>query len=76
MVIEMRPVPLGGNYEKGMVPRMREPSSSEKSAGTDRELQKLRRECASRLVADRAEKDQHRWSLPTCYTSEHKSWPC
>ena len=77
MVIEMRPMPLGGNYEKGMVPSPWEPpSSSEKSAGTDRELQKLRGECTSRLVSDRAEKDQHRWSLPTCYTSEPKSCPC
>lgn len=77
MVIEMRPMPLGGNYEKGMVPSPWEPpSSSEKSAGTDRELQKLRGEYTSRLVSDRAEKGQHRWSLSTCYTSEPKSCPC
>lgn len=36
MVIEMRPVPLGGNWEKGTVPSSWEPpSSSGKSAGTE-----------------------------------------
>ena len=69
-------LPLGGSCERRKIPSPWEPPSpAGSSAGTDRELQKLR-EYSIRLAAGRTERNQHRWSLPRCYTSQPETAAC
>lgn len=69
-------VPLGGSCERRKIPLLWEPPSlAGSSAGTDGELQKLR-ECSIQLEAGRTERNQHRWSLPRCYTSQPQTPAC
>ena len=70
----MGPAPLGGSCEREKVPSPWEPHSpAGRSEGTDRELQRLRRECSSRFAAGRRERDQDRQSLPPHCTSQPKT---
>ena len=58
-------MPLLGSYERGKVPLpLGAPSPAGKSAGTERELQRLREEHSSWHAAGRKERDQHRESMP------------
>ena len=55
--IRMGPAPLGGSCERGKVPLPWEPLSTVgRSVGTERELQRLRGEHSSQLVAGRTER--------------------
>ena len=70
----MGPAPLGGSCERGKVPSPWElPSPAGRSAGTERELQRLRGECSNQLTAGRRERDQHTWSWPPCCTPQPKT---
>ena len=65
-IIGMGPVPLGA---------VKEASLAGRSAGTDRELQRLRGKC-SRLAVGIIETDQHRLSWPPHYTPQPKTRVC
>ena len=47
----MRPATLGGSCERGKVPSSWKPPSTGRSAGTEMELQRLREEHSSQLMA-------------------------
>ena len=75
--IRMGLAPLKGSCERGKVPlHWKPPSLAGRSAGTDKELQRLTGEWGRWLVAGRAEREQLRRSLSHHCTSQPKRHIC